>query len=86
MTDTKLSNVRRMPFLYSSEEVMEWIVKFTLLWNSEYRQSYDTETHEYVIEMVYSDGSCKSARSKIPAQALQQLIDDLGGLDATSLV
>lgn len=82
----ELTNVRRMPYLYLPEEILDWISKFTVLWNAEFRMSYDTSTHDYVVEIVYRDSSCKSARSKIPAQALQKLIQDCGGLDATTFV
>lgn len=80
-----MGKVTRLPnFLYSYEEVLDWVTKVTRLWNAEFRLSYDAQTHKYVAEIVYSDSSVKNATGDQASFAVNELIDSLGGLDGST--
>jgi hypothetical protein len=74
------SNITRLPFLLTLEEVFEWAEKFTAQWNAEIRVSYDSDKDEYVAEAVYSNSKCKVSRDKVLYRAFHNLLESLGGL------
>jgi hypothetical protein len=76
-----MSTISKLKVPCSSESAMAWIIKYTRLWNTEFRMSFDQETLQYVAELVYSDSSCVEAKSNVPAYAVSILIDKLGGFD-----